>query len=149
MIINRQDKGQIVRARLEAGFKELKLGLVPLKILFNFSRFKPALNWNWFLRDLRRDLNSLNSDKALVKHVLTMVYRVHPYVKFLMIRQRRYIKRWGLHLSISLGQNKHEKYFKKKQDYWCIIVFISMLVHTPTTIKTKNKTISEVTSVQI
>ena len=33
-----------------------------LKIVFNFSRIKPALNWNWFLEELRRGLNSFNSD---------------------------------------------------------------------------------------
>ena len=36
--------------------------LVSLKIVFNVSRFKPALNWNRFLGDLRRGSNSLNSD---------------------------------------------------------------------------------------
>ena len=35
---------------------------LPLKIVFNFSRFKPALNWNRFLTDLSRGSNSLNSD---------------------------------------------------------------------------------------
>ena len=32
--------------------------LVPLKFVFNFSRFKPALIWNRFFGDLRRGLNS-------------------------------------------------------------------------------------------
>ena len=32
------------------------------KIVLNFSRFKPALNWNRFLADLSRGSNSLNSD---------------------------------------------------------------------------------------
>ena len=36
--------------------------LVLLKIVLNFSRFKPALNWNRFLTDLSRGSNSLNSD---------------------------------------------------------------------------------------
>ena len=36
--------------------------MVSLKIVLNFSRFKPALNRNRFLGDLRSDLNSLNSD---------------------------------------------------------------------------------------
>ena len=35
--------------------------MVSLKILFNVSRFKPRLNWNRFLADLRRGSNSLNS----------------------------------------------------------------------------------------
>ena len=54
----------------EAEFKEfepqrkfqpwLKYGW--LKIVFNFSRFKPALNWNRFLADLSCCSNSLSSD---------------------------------------------------------------------------------------
>ena len=36
--------------------------MVSLKIVFNVSRFKSALNWNRFLADLRRGSNSLNSD---------------------------------------------------------------------------------------
>ena len=36
--------------------------MVPLRIVLNFSRFKPALNWNRFLGDLRRGIDSLNSD---------------------------------------------------------------------------------------
>ena len=39
-----------------------------LKIVFNFSRFKPALNWNRFLWDFRRGLNSLNSDTGLINN---------------------------------------------------------------------------------
>ena len=35
--------------------------LVPLKIVSNVSRFKPALNLNRVLADLNRGLNSLNS----------------------------------------------------------------------------------------
>ena len=34
--------------------------MVLLKIVLNFSRFKPALNRNRFWWDLRRGLNSLN-----------------------------------------------------------------------------------------
>ena len=48
-------------------FKNLswaQIRLVPLKIVFNFSIFKPVLNRNRFLGDLRRDLNSLKSDKG-------------------------------------------------------------------------------------
>ena len=40
--------------------------VVPLKIVFNFSRFKPLLNWNRFLTDLSRGSNSLNSDIGLL-----------------------------------------------------------------------------------
>ena len=36
--------------------------MIPLKIVFNVSRFKLALNWNRFLAQLRHGLNSLNSD---------------------------------------------------------------------------------------
>ena len=39
----------------------LKSWLVPLKIVSNVSRFKPALNLNRVLADLNRGLNSLNS----------------------------------------------------------------------------------------
>ena len=39
-----------------------QIWLVPLKIVFNFSRFKPALNWNQFLSDLSCCSNSLSSD---------------------------------------------------------------------------------------
>ena len=38
-----------------------KLLLVPLKIVSNVSRFRPALNLNLFLADLNRGSNSLNS----------------------------------------------------------------------------------------
>ena len=38
--------------------------LVPLKILSNVSRFKPALNLNRVLADLNRGSNSLNSISA-------------------------------------------------------------------------------------
>ena len=34
--------------------------MVSLKIVINFSRFKPALNWNRFLSDLSRGSNSSN-----------------------------------------------------------------------------------------
>ena len=37
----------------------------PLKIVLNFSRFKPALNWNRFLGNLRRGLNLLNSGTGI------------------------------------------------------------------------------------
>jgi len=43
--------------RAVAEFKEL----VPLKIISNFSRFKPVLNLNRVLADLNRGSNSLNS----------------------------------------------------------------------------------------
>ena len=32
----------------------------PLKIVFNYLRFEPALNWNQLCGDLRQGLNSLN-----------------------------------------------------------------------------------------
>ena len=41
--------------------------LVPLKIVLNVSKFKPALNWNRFLSDLRRGSNLLNSDSGYLK----------------------------------------------------------------------------------
>ena len=45
----------------------LKNLLVSLKIVFNLSRFEPAPNnWNRFLGDLRRGLNSLNSETVVV-----------------------------------------------------------------------------------
>ena len=43
---------------------------VSLKIVLNFSRFKPVLNWNRFLAELRRGLNSLNSDSGGIKNVI-------------------------------------------------------------------------------
>jgi len=44
--------------------------LVPLKIVFNVSINKPALNWNRFSVNLRRSSNSLNSDLELtIVHV--------------------------------------------------------------------------------
>ena len=39
-----------------------QIWLVSLKIVLTFSRFKPTHNLNRFLADLRRGLNSLNSD---------------------------------------------------------------------------------------
>ena len=41
-----------------------QIWLVPLKIVFNVLRFKPVLNWNRFLADLRRGSKSLNSDSV-------------------------------------------------------------------------------------
>ena len=51
----------------EAEFKGdvARICLVPLKTVINDLRFKPALNWNGILVDLRRGLNSLNSDIIL------------------------------------------------------------------------------------
>ena len=43
-----------------------QIWLASLIIVINFSRFKPALNWNRFLGDLRRGLISLNSDTVIV-----------------------------------------------------------------------------------
>ena len=40
--------------------------VVHLKIAFNFSRFKPALNLTRFLGDLRRSLNLLNSNTGSI-----------------------------------------------------------------------------------
>ena len=40
----------------------LSVGWNKVEIVLQFSRFKPAFNWNRFLWDLRRGLNSLNSD---------------------------------------------------------------------------------------
>ena len=41
--------------------------LVPLKFVFNFSRFKPALSQlKPVLGDFRRGLNSLNSDTGFI-----------------------------------------------------------------------------------
>ena len=57
---------------LETEFKEferrlkfklrLKYSWFHLKLYSMFTRFKPALNLNWFLADLGRGSNSLNSD---------------------------------------------------------------------------------------
>ena len=44
--------------------KNLSACLVPLKIVFNVSRFKPALNLNRFGADLRRGSNLLNSNSC-------------------------------------------------------------------------------------
>ena len=52
----------------EAEFKQFepRLKFKPeLKIVSNLSKFKPALDWNRFLGELRRGLNSLNSDTVL------------------------------------------------------------------------------------
>ena len=46
---------------------------LPLKIVLNVSRFKPALNLNQVLEDLNRDSNSLNSiSEVLIKEFLTL-----------------------------------------------------------------------------
>ena len=52
--------------------------VVPLKIVLNVSCFKPVLNRNRFLADLRRGSNSLNSDSGkLAKHFFcNKVFRV-------------------------------------------------------------------------
>ena len=42
--------------------RRARIWLVPLKIVFNVLRLKPALNWNRLLADLRRGSNSLNSE---------------------------------------------------------------------------------------
>ena len=54
----------------EAELKNLSRGsnmIGSTKIVFNVSRFKPALSWNRFLADLRRGSNSLNSDSVSLK----------------------------------------------------------------------------------
>ena len=43
-----------------------QIWLVLLKIVFNDLRFKPALNLNWFLADLRHGSNSLNLETNLL-----------------------------------------------------------------------------------
>ena len=59
---SRQRKAHLV-VTLRPNLKMFReIWLVPLKITLNFSRFKPALNWNRFFRVLRRCFNSLNSD---------------------------------------------------------------------------------------
>ena len=56
--------GKTVNIWIEAA---AQIWLVLLKIVLNFSRFKPAFNWNRVLADLSRGLNSLNSDTELIK----------------------------------------------------------------------------------
>ena len=48
--------------RIERIWAVAQIWLVPLKIVFNFSRFKQALNWNRIWADLRHGSNLLNSD---------------------------------------------------------------------------------------
>ena len=43
-----------------------QIWLVPLEIVFNLSRFKPALNWNQLLADFSRGSNLLNSGSGYV-----------------------------------------------------------------------------------
>ena len=50
--------GNLIRKRPKEEFGWLVL----LKIVINFSKFKPALNSNRFLENLSRGSNSLNSD---------------------------------------------------------------------------------------
>ena len=59
----------------EAEFKDAtKTWLVTFIIVFNVSRFKPALNRNRFLGGLRRGvLNSLNSDTGSSNRLKEMV----------------------------------------------------------------------------
>ena len=59
--LTKANRGQILRIWAAA-----YIWLVPLEIVFNVSRFKPALNWNRFLVDLRlrRGLNLLNWDSV-------------------------------------------------------------------------------------
>ena len=68
----------LISLQPEAEFKELSRGSnmvgSALKIVFNISRFKPALNWNRFLADLRRALNSLNSDPDSLKTPVHLKY---------------------------------------------------------------------------
>ena len=52
----------LMRPNLKNLSRGLNLSRSSNMVGFNFSRFKPALNRNRFLRDLRRGLNSLNSD---------------------------------------------------------------------------------------
>ena len=51
--------------------------MVPLKIVSNVSRFKPALNLNRVLADLNRGSNSLNSrsDKGFKGTVLNNLFK--------------------------------------------------------------------------
>ena len=59
----------------------------PLKIVFNFSRFKPAPNWNRFLADLSRVLNSLNSDTgSFVNLQINLMCIQYPQFKCTSLR---------------------------------------------------------------
>ena len=62
-VIIRKTRGRIWRIWATAEILNVaQTWLVPLKIVFNVLRSKPALNWNQFLADLRHSSNSLNSD---------------------------------------------------------------------------------------
>ena len=71
-----------------------QIWMVPLKIVLNFSRFYPPLNWNRFFADLSRGSNSLNSDtKQQIWHInFTLgVLKLAP----MAIRARSQSLRWG------------------------------------------------------
>ena len=58
----------LTRGRIWQIWAASKIWLVPLKIVLNVSRFKPALNWNRFLADMGHDSNSLNSDSSKLRY---------------------------------------------------------------------------------
>ena len=53
--------------------------LVPLKIVSNVSRFKPALILNRDFADLNRGSNSLNSISVYITIIITMTTAIYIY----------------------------------------------------------------------
>ena len=76
----REQKNGVQRPNLSRGLN-LSCGsnfVVSTWICINFSRFKSALHWNRFLWDLRRGLNSLNSDTGTSQSPLSNMRRCAP-----------------------------------------------------------------------
>ena len=62
---------------LSGGLNLSRGWLVPLQIVSNVKRFKPALNLNRVLADLNRGLNSLNSISGPLNMYVYLVNLVH------------------------------------------------------------------------
>ena len=70
--------------------------LAPLEIVFSVSKFEPVLNWNRFLEDQGRGLNSLNWALPSLNHFLSRC------------------DAWDQHLPLNLLEDwKESRLFKK------------------------------------
>ena len=100
----------------EAELKNLSRGsnmIGSTKIVFNVSRFKPALSWNRFLADLRRGSNSLNSDSVSLKWMEKLPKSVR-FASFYIVLHRFWIFSCSFFAYIFLLRSKFEKMYENQ-----------------------------------
>ena len=105
-----------------------KIRVVPLKIVFIFSRFNPTLNWNWFLMDLRRGSNSLNSDSvpsnnSSLQYQICLLYKRRPNLKNLSRGSKLVPQKIAFNGSI-FKRGAQLKLFFGGNETWLKLIFI-------------------------